>query len=133
MHLNQINCEASVGKIFIRMLVNISDSMRYCFLVASTLAFLLLNFAGATIIGTATIRAPAVIVTNNTGSLTIINLTVSSGTGSVGVVGPTEIGNSTVQSADIAANYATEYLSDQIPELQFHVLHSRCRRECFGP
>jgi predicted S18 family serine protease len=93
------------------MLANMLDSMRYCFLTVLVLAFLLINAVWATSVGVATIRAPAVILGNNTGALTTINLTVTYGNGSVKVVGPSEVGISTVQSADTAARYATAYLN----------------------
>jgi predicted S18 family serine protease len=85
--------------------------MRYCFLALSAAAFLLLGAACAATIGTATIRAPAVVISNNTGSLTTINVTVANGNGNVSIAGPTEIGSSTKQSAYTAAEYAANYLN----------------------
>lgn len=67
--------------------------------------------AASTIIGTAQIYAPAVVLLNNTGTLTIINLTVTKGNGTVTIVGPSIIGQSTYQSADTAVLYATKYLN----------------------
>ena len=93
------------------MSANIFDSMRYSILTASVLAFLLLNAAGDMTVGIATIHAPAVIITNNTGTLTTVNLTVTNGNGNVSVIGPTEVGNSTVQSAYTAAQYGASYLN----------------------
>ncbi len=133
MHLNQINCEASVGKIFIRMLVNIFDSMRYCFLTALALAFLFISIVGASPVGFATIRAPAVIVTNNTGALTTINLTVTNGNGNVSVVGPAEVGNSTIQSAYTAAQYTTYYLNLSFNGYNFVYSISNASENVSGP
>lgn len=62
------------------------------------------------IIGTSTIRAPAVIISNETGSLTTFNLVVQKGNGSVRINGPAIVGNSTIQSALAAAQYGSFYL-----------------------
>jgi predicted S18 family serine protease len=108
--------------------------MRYCFLVTSVLALLLLNVAGAIpMIGIASIRAPAVIVTNNTGAMTTINLTVTNGNGIVSVVGPTEVGNSTVQSAYTAARYATNYLGFNFKSYNFTYSISDASENVSGP
>ncbi len=64
----------------------------------------------ASYVGSAYIYAPAVLLNNNTGTLTVINLTVSSGNGTVAITGPAHVGNSTIQSAYGAANYASAYL-----------------------
>lgn len=81
-------------------------------LLVSIMLVMFLNFyAGAALVGTASIKAPAVIASNDTGSLTVINLTVTDGTGSVSVVGPENVGESTTQSAHTAAEYASSYLN----------------------
>lgn len=67
-------------------------------------------FSSGKVIGTATIRAPAVILFNNTGSLTTFSLTVTTGDGMVSIVGPSRVGNSTIGSAQTAAHYASSYL-----------------------
>jgi predicted S18 family serine protease len=74
-------------------------------------AFLSMQTGAHTVIGTASIHAPAVIISNNTGSLTLILLTVTSGNGNVNVTGPQIVAASTVQSAQIAAKYAATYLN----------------------
>ncbi len=85
--------------------------MKTSILLAATLAAFLFAQAGAqTVIGVASIHAPAVIVSNNTGSLTVILLKVTSGDGFVNVTGPQIVGSSTLQSAQIAAKYAATYL-----------------------
>jgi predicted S18 family serine protease len=106
--------------------------MRYCFLIASVLALLLLSAAGATI-GVATIRAPAVIVANNTGALTTINLTVTNGDGSVSVAGPTEVGNSTAQSAYVAASYAANHLGLKFQSYNFTYFIADAGENVSGP
>jgi hypothetical protein len=62
-------------------------------------------------VGTATIHAPAVILVNNSGSLTVINLTVTKGIGNVIIVGPASVAPSTLQSAQTAVYYAAKYLN----------------------
>lgn len=67
------------------------------------------SFANQTI-GTASIHAPAVILENNSGILTVISLTVTKGTGIVTISGPSEVGSSTLESAQTAAVAAANYL-----------------------
>ncbi len=74
-------------------------------------AFLSLAFtANAQLVGTSSIRAPAVILQNNTGSLTMVNVTVETGNGSVFVTGPNTTAQSTLQSAQNASTAASHYL-----------------------
>ncbi|MDE1810869.1 MAG: hypothetical protein KGH66_02410 [Candidatus Micrarchaeota archaeon] len=68
------------------------------------------SYAVAAFVGSSSINALAVDTTNNTGSLTLINLTVTSGNGNVSISGPAEVANSTIQSASTAAQYASGYL-----------------------
>ncbi|MGC8679995.1 MAG: S16 family serine protease [Candidatus Micrarchaeia archaeon] len=56
------------------------------------------------------IYAPAVILSNNTGILTIISLNVGKGNGTVSIKGPAVVGNSTLASATTGAEYASKYL-----------------------
>ncbi len=79
--------------------------------IALTIALIITTSGAQSVVGKATIRAPAVILGNNTGSLTQINLTVYKGSGVVTVTGAAVIGNSTTQSALTAAKYATQYLN----------------------
>ncbi len=67
------------------------------------------GMASAQVVGRASIHAPAVLIQNNTGTLTVINLTVSKGNGNVRVIGPAIVANSTLQSAQTAAYYAAKY------------------------
>ena len=79
----------------------------------------LFALSGAQIIGTSAIHAPAVILNNNTGSITVVDLTVTTGIGNVVVVGPVSVGNSTLQSARTAAHYASSYLGMNFSRYNF--------------
>jgi hypothetical protein len=79
-------------------------------LLSLSLALLMSLPAAQQVIGTAYIHAPAVLITNNTGTLTNISVTVTRGTGKVTIIGPQIIANSTEQSAQTAAYYAAKYL-----------------------
>ena len=92
------------------------------FILAFSAALLLPQLANAGyLIGTASIHAPAVLVGNNTGSLTTITVAVfSGGNGTVRILGPSEVGLSTNQSAQIAARYASEYLGKNFSRYNFN-------------
>ena len=62
------------------------------------------------VVGTASIHAPAVILANNSGVITIINLTITNGDGNVSIVGPRSVGSSTLQAAEDAAAFASSYM-----------------------
>ena len=62
----------------------------------------------AALVGTSSIHAPAVVLENNTGEMTLISLTVTTGNGTVRILGPQKVGNSTIYSAVTAAHYAAE-------------------------
>jgi hypothetical protein len=66
-----------------------------------------------------TIYAPAVIIYNNTGILTTINLQISPGNGTVSIKGPYSVGNSTLQSAITGAKYAASYLNMNFNKYNF--------------
>ncbi|MCL5100827.1 MAG: hypothetical protein M1122_02645 [Candidatus Marsarchaeota archaeon] len=55
------------------------------------------------------IHAPAVLITQNTGALTLISLNITPGSGHVTVSGPYSVGQSTQQSAMSAVTYAAAY------------------------
>ncbi len=76
-------------------------------------------YSGAATVGTASIRAPAVILENNTGSLTNITLTISTGTGNVTVIGPSSVGSTTTDSAYTAAMYAANYTSHKFSNYNY--------------
>ncbi len=80
---------------------------------------LLVGLPAAATIGTAYVHAPAVILQNNTGILTTISLTVSNGTGTTSVIGPAEVGNTTIESATTAAMYASEFLNKNYSDYNF--------------
>lgn len=79
-----------------------------------------ISVVGAQVVGTAQIYAPAVILQNNTGVLTLIEVSVSGGNGTVVVTGPQTIGESTTQSAVMAAEYATKYLNVNFNNYNFN-------------
>jgi hypothetical protein len=79
----------------------------------------LTSYTYAGLVGSASIHAPAVILENNSATLTLINLTVTNGRGSVSVLGPESIGNSTVQSAYTAAQYGASYLNLNFTKYNF--------------
>lgn len=76
--------------------------------VAVILGFLL-AYSAAAVVGTSSIEAPAVILSNNTGSLTNISIVITTGNGTVKVLGPADVGSSTQRSAIAAAMYASNY------------------------
>ncbi len=81
-------------------------------MISVALIMLFVAYAGAqSVVGSAEIHAPAVIVSNNSGVLTLIKLTVTSGSGMVNITGPSEVGASTIASAETAAQYASSYLN----------------------
>ncbi len=81
--------------------------------------FIVAAIPAAQIVGTASIHAPAVLLNNNTGTLTLINITVTNGTGDVSVVGPMRVGNSTNESAAIAARYAASLTGANFQDYNF--------------
>lgn len=76
---------------------------------AAIVAAMLISVSGAAVVGTSAIHAPAVILFNNTGSLTTITLTISNGNGTVSFANESEIANDTRASANTAAQYAAFY------------------------
>ncbi len=81
--------------------------------------FIAIAHSGPVFVGTASIRAPAVVLENNTGSLTTIKLTITAGSGIVSVIGPQTVANSTVQSAQTAATYASNYTGNKFADYNF--------------
>ena len=79
-------------------------------LLAAMALFVLAGLAGAQIAGTAQIHAPAVVLLNNTGTITLIGLTVTHGNGTVAVSGPAEVANNTLASARTAAEVGAAFL-----------------------
>lgn len=94
------------------------SSMVWLGLLLSFLCFTGLPYAQS-LVGTATIQAPAVIIQNNSGSLTTIDLAVLHGTGSVSINGPAIVGTSTLQSATTAAQYAAKYAGVNFADYNF--------------
>jgi predicted S18 family serine protease len=88
-------------------------------LVASYASAQAVGSAQQQIIGSSSIRAPAVILTNNTGSLTNFSLIITNGDGNVSIKGPAIVGNSTTQSAYTAAMYASNYTGHNFSNYNF--------------
>jgi uncharacterized protein len=82
-------------------------------------SLILASYSGAAAVGTSSIMAPAVIISNNTGSLTEITLTITNGTGKVSITGPQNVGTSTLQSAYTAAMYASSYTNHTFGNYNF--------------
>ncbi len=102
-------------------------SIKNLLLLVIPLMLLAPSIAGAgSLVGTAKIEAPAVILFNNTGALTTINLTVMAGTGLVTITGPGTIAPSTQQSAELAVIAATGYLGKDFHNYDFnyHILNA---------
>ncbi|MGC8647659.1 MAG: S16 family serine protease [Candidatus Micrarchaeia archaeon] len=77
-----------------------------------------LSWAG-TLIGSAEIHAPAVILQTNQGALTTINLNITTGNGNVSILGPQSIGSSTIESAITASKYASSLLGKDFYNYNF--------------
>ncbi len=93
----------------------------------------LLGVSGSQVIGNASIYAPAVILYNNTGVLTRINLTVTNGNGTVIITGPRHVGNSTNESAITAAEYASKYLGLNYSKYNFDYYIENDNTSVSGP
>ena len=65
-------------------------------MLLAILPILLATMSFAGFAGNATIHAPAVILQTNNGTLTIIKLNVTTGTGIVNITGPLSVGQSTI-------------------------------------
>jgi len=79
-----------------------------------------MGVVSAQVVGTAQIHAPAVILQNNTGILTLIRVSVTGGNGTVAVTGPQTVASSTTQSASVAAEYAAKYLNVNFNNYNFN-------------
>jgi predicted S18 family serine protease len=88
-------------------------------LTALAIAAILISVSGAQTVGSAVIRAPAVIIYNNTGSLTTITLTISNGNGTVSFANASEIASDTYDSAYTAAQYASFYAGRNFSHYNF--------------
>ncbi|MGI0100820.1 MAG: S16 family serine protease [Candidatus Micrarchaeaceae archaeon] len=100
-------------------------------LVVVGLAFA--SYSNAAVIGTSSIRAPAVLLNNNTGSLTNISLVITNGDGTVKMVGPQTVGQSTTQSAQTAAAYASMYTNHKFNDYNFTYTISNAGNNVSGP
>jgi predicted S18 family serine protease len=97
-----------------------ADSMiKNYILMLVILSFAILSYSSAAIVGKASIIAPAVILSNNTGSLTNISVVITNGNGHVNVTGPQIVGSSTTQSAYTAAMYASNFTGHDFSNYNF--------------
>ncbi len=80
---------------------------------------MLASVSGAAIVGQSAIRAPAVNVYNNTGSLTTITLTITNGNGTVSFTNSSMVANDTKASAYAAAQYASSYTGHSFTDYNF--------------
>ncbi len=103
------------------------------YLLFAVLSFAVFSLGSASYVGNASIFAPAVLLSNNTGTLTTINLTVTTGTGLVSINGPQHVGNSTLQSAKEAAAYASSYLHLNESHYNFNYLVKDNSSSVSGP
>ena len=92
-----------------------------------------LSYSSAALVGIASIRAPAVVLSNNTGSLTNFTLTITNGTGNVMVTGPQIVGASTLQSAQTAAKYASNYTNNNFSKYNFNYSITNAGSNVSGP
>lgn len=89
-------------------------------LLAALLFTVLFGASSAQFVGNATIHAPAVILQTNNGTLTLIKLDVTTGNGSVNITGPGSVGQSTLNSSQVAAMTASSMLSINYKNYDFH-------------
>jgi predicted S18 family serine protease len=71
---------------------------------------------------TTQIHAPAVLANSGNGVLTIITLNLTPGTGMVNITGPDSVGKDTLNSAQTAAAYASQYLG--VNESHYNFLYN---------
>jgi len=89
-------------------------------MLLAILPILLATMSFAGFVGNATIHAPAVILQTNNGTLTIIKLNVTTGTGIVNITGPLSVGQSTINSSEAAAIVASSKLGLNYKNYNFH-------------
>ena len=104
-----------------------------CALAAVVIAFGVAAVPAAQVVGTASMEAPAVILQNNTGSLTLFSLAVTRGNGYVAINGPTSVGNSTFDSAQAAVLYASQYTGINYSGYNFTYTISDMNQSVSGP
>ncbi|MEM0154542.1 MAG: S16 family serine protease [Methanothrix sp.] len=89
-------------------------------MLLAMLPILLVTISFAGFVGNASIHAPAVILQTNNGTLTIINLNVTTGNGTVNITGPSSVGQSTINSSEAAVLVASSYLGINYKDYNFH-------------
>lgn len=99
---------------------------------APAIIMLLLLLTSANAYVTA-IHVPAVIENRNIGNLTVMQLNVTPGTGSVQISGPSSVDASTLASAQTAATYAASYLGLKETSYNFNYTISDKNQSVSGP
>ncbi len=97
------------------------------------LVFISVNLASASVVGTSSIYAPAVLIQNNSGSLTKFSLVVTTGNGNVKITGPISVANSTLESAQTAIMYAASYLNLNYSKYNFSYTIGDMNQSVSGP
>lgn len=83
------------------------------------LVVMLACISNAAFVGSSRIRAPAVVLYNNTGSLTTITLTITTGSGNVSFADSSAVADSTLGSAYAAAQYGSIYAGKNFSKYNF--------------
>lgn len=91
------------------------------------------SFHAASVIGSAYIYAPAVLLNQNQGTITKISLNVTKGTGIINITGASSIGDATTQSAYTAVAYATSYLNMNASKYNFFFSFNNNTTSVSGP
>lgn len=92
-----------------------------------------LALAGYSSAFTTYIHAPAVLLQQNNGTLTVIALNITSGNGRIYISGPSSVGNSTLISADTAVRYATSLLGLKTSNYDYHFIIMDNNSSISGP
>ena len=92
-----------------------------------------LALAGYSSAFTTYIHAPAVLLQQNNGTLTVIALNITSGNGRIYMSGPSSVGNSTLVSAETAVKYATSLLGIRTSNYDYHFIIMDNNSSVSGP
>jgi uncharacterized protein len=92
-----------------------------------------LALAGYSSAFTTYIHAPAVLLQQNNGTLTVIALNITSGNGRIYISGPSSVGNSTFVSAETAVKYAASLLGTDINSHDYHFVIMDNNSSVSGP
>jgi uncharacterized protein len=92
-----------------------------------------LALAGYSSAFTTYIHAPAVLLQQNNGTLTVIALNITPGNGRIYISGPSSVGNSTLVSAKTAVGYATSLLGLNTGNYNYHFVIMDNNSSVSGP